>query len=119
MIPEPLQEMTNETPLKVVDRRLEGAVEEEELSRALKVGFWCIQEEVFMRPTMGEVVKMLEGSMEIKTPPMPQTVLELIEEGLDQVYKAMKREINPMSSFTLTSHLTSNATCSYSTMSPR
>lgn len=112
--------MTNGTPLKAADRRLEGAVKEEELMRALKVAFWCIQDEVIMRPSMGEVVKMLEGSMGINTPPMPQTVLELIEEGLDQVYKAMKRELNQFSSFTITSHdPSSRATCSYSTMSPR
>lgn len=114
------KEMTNGTPLKAADRRLEGAVKEEELMRALKVAFWCIQDEVIMRPSMGEVVKMLEGSMGINTPPMPQTVLELIEEGLDQVYKAMKRELNQFSSFTITSHdPSSRATCSYSTMSPR
>ncbi|GAV84905.1 Pkinase domain-containing protein/S_locus_glycop domain-containing protein/B_lectin domain-containing protein [Cephalotus follicularis] len=111
--------MTNGTPLKVADRRLGGAVEEEELSRALKVGFWCIQDEVFMRPSMGEVVKMLEGSMNINGPPMPQTVLELVEEGLDQVYRAMKREFNPSYSFSNASHPSSHATCSYSTMSPR
>ncbi|KDP22196.1 hypothetical protein JCGZ_26027 [Jatropha curcas] len=114
------KEMTNLTPLKAVDQRLNGVVKEEELMRALKVGFWCIQDEVFMRPSMGEVVKMLEGSMEINIPPMPQTVLELIEEGLDHVYKAMKRELNQFSSFTITSHdPSSQATCSYSTMSPR
>jgi hypothetical protein len=63
---------------------------------------------------------MLEGSMEINTPPMPQTVLELIEEGLEQVYKAMKTEFNQYSSFTTaTGHPSSHATCSYSTMSPR
>lgn len=114
------QEMTNGTPIKVADRRLGGAVEEEELIRALKVALWCIQDEVFMRPSMGEVVKMLEGSIDINMPPMPQTVLELIEEGLDHVYKAMKREFNHFSSFTINSHpSTSHATCSYSTMSPR
>ena len=32
---------------------------------------------------MGDVMKMLEGSLEINTPPMRQTVLELMEEGLD------------------------------------
>lgn len=113
--------MTNGTPLKVADRRLVGGVEEEELMRAVKVAFWCIQDEVFMRPSMGEVVKMLEGSADINTPPMPQTVLELIEEGLDHVYKAMKRDFNQFSSFTINSstHLSSHATCSYSSMSPR
>ncbi|RVW94588.1 G-type lectin S-receptor-like serine/threonine-protein kinase [Vitis vinifera] len=113
--------MSNGTTRKVADRRLEGAVEEEELERALKTGFWCIQDEVFMRPSMGEVVKMLEGSLEINTPPMPQTVLELMEEGLDNVYRAMKREFNQSSFFTInnSTHPSSRATCSYSTMSPR
>ncbi|CAK9176942.1 unnamed protein product [Ilex paraguariensis] len=113
------KEMTKGTTMKVADRRLEGAIEEEELVRTLKVAFWCIQDEVFMRPSMGEVVKMLEGSVDINVPPMPQTVLELIEEGLDHVYKAMKSEFNHFSSFTIPSHPLSNATCSYSTMSPR
>ncbi|KAK6132156.1 hypothetical protein DH2020_034112 [Rehmannia glutinosa] len=31
---------------KVADRRLEGSVVEEELVRALKVAFWCIQDEI-------------------------------------------------------------------------
>ncbi|XP_047166501.1 G-type lectin S-receptor-like serine/threonine-protein kinase At5g24080 isoform X2 [Vigna umbellata] len=113
------KEMTNGSTIKVADRRLNGAVDEEELTRALKVAFWCIQDEVSMRPTMGEVVRLLEDTVDINMPPMPQTVLELIEEGLDHVYKAMKRENNHSSSFTLTSHLTSRATCSNSTMSPR
>ncbi|KAF3949842.1 hypothetical protein CMV_024333 [Castanea mollissima] len=114
------KEMTNGTPIKVADRRLQGAAEEEELVRALKVAFWCIQDEVSTRPSMGEVVKMLEGSIvHINMPPMPQTVLELIEEGLDQVYKAIKTEFNQFSSFTINSHRSSQATCSYSTMSPR
>ncbi|KAL2948938.1 hypothetical protein AAZX31_20G151300 [Glycine max] len=113
------KEMTNGSIIKVADRRLNGAVDEEELTRALKVAFWCIQDEVSMRPTMGEVVRLLEDSIDINMPPMPQTVVELIEEGLDHVYKAMKREYNQSSSFTLTSHLTSQATCSNSTMSPR
>lgn len=70
---------------------------------------------------MGEVVKMLEGSVEINRPPMPQTVLELVEEGLDHVYRAMKRDFNQFSSFTIntSTHPSSHATCSYSTMLPR
>ncbi|KAF5800507.1 putative protein kinase RLK-Pelle-SD-2b family [Helianthus annuus] len=116
------QEMRNGDAMKVADRRLEGAVDEGELLRALKVGFWCIQDDVSMRPSMSEVVMMLEGSVEVNEPPMPQSVFELIEEGLDHVYKAMKREFNPLSSFiitNMTSQPSSGATCSYSTMSPR
>ncbi|KAI4352946.1 hypothetical protein L6164_007150 [Bauhinia variegata] len=111
--------MTKGSPLKTADRRLNGAVDEEELTRALKVAFWCIQDEVILRPTMGEVVRMLEGTVNINAPPMPQTVLELIEEGLEHAYRAMKRDYNQGSSFTMTSHPSSLATCSHSTMSPR
>ena len=112
--------MKNGTHFKVADRRLEGAVDGEELMRALKVAFWCIQDEVVMRPMMGEVVRMLEGSSEVETPPMPQTVVEMIEEGLDQVYRAMKRDINQSSSFTINTQPSSSlATCSHSTISPR
>uniref|UniRef100_A0A7N0UPN8 Receptor-like serine/threonine-protein kinase n=1 Tax=Kalanchoe fedtschenkoi TaxID=63787 RepID=A0A7N0UPN8_KALFE len=114
------KELTTGSPKNVADRRLEWAVEETELIRALKVGFWCIQDEVVLRPSMGEVVKMLEGSIEVQMPPMPQTVEEIIEEGLEHVYKAMKREFNHLSS--ASSNLnpsTSNATFSCSSMSPR
>lgn len=114
--------MRNGEVMKIADRRLEGAVDAEELLRTLKVGFWCIQDDVNMRPSMSEVVMMLEGSVEVNEPPMPQSVLELIEEGLDHVYRAMKREFNQFSSFTvtnMTSQPSSRATCSYSTMSPR
>ena len=111
--------MTNGSIIKVADKILNGAVDEEKVTRALKFAFWCMQDKVSMRPTTGEVVRLLEHSIDINMPPMPQTVLELIEEGLDQVYKAMKREYNQSSSFTITSHLTSHATCSNSTMSPR
>lgn len=105
----------------MADRRMIGTVEEEELIRALQTAFWCIQDDVSMRPSMGEVVKMLDGTVGINAPPMPQSVLELIEEGLDRVYKAMKREFNQSSSFTITTlpSSSSRAACSNSTMSPR
>lgn len=107
--------------MEVVDKRLGGAVDAEELSRALKIAFWCIHDDVSIRPSMGEVVKMFEGTMEVNMPPMPQNILELIEEGLDNVYKAMKRECDHTSTsiFTINTHPSSRATCSYSTMSPR
>lgn len=98
-----LQEMMSGTPKKAADKRLEGKVEE--LTRAMNVAFWCIQEEVWVGPSMGEMVKMLEGSAEIKTPPMPQAVVELIDEGLDHVYKAMKREFHFGLSYHISSHL--------------
>ncbi|XP_020521982.1 G-type lectin S-receptor-like serine/threonine-protein kinase At5g24080 [Amborella trichopoda] len=118
------QEMVNRSGVKAVDKRLKGVVDEGEVVRALHVAFWCIQDDVNMRPPMGIVVKILEGSMESEEPPMPQCVGEMVEEGLNNVYRAMKGDFTPDCSFTNTTTATSlldqsGATCSYSTMSPR
>ncbi|KAG2239614.1 hypothetical protein Bca52824_091572 [Brassica carinata] len=93
-----------------VTRRLQGVAEEDEVVKALKVAFWCIQDDVSMRPSMGEVVKLpIEGSSdEINLPPMPQTILELIDEGPEDVYSALRREVNnQLSSFTVNTMTTS------------
>ena len=117
--------------MKAVDRRLQGVAEEDEVVKALKVAYWCIQDDVSMRPSMGEVVKLPieDSSDEINLPPMPETLLELIDEGLEDVYRALRREVNnQLSSFTVNTMTTSqsylsssrsHATCSYSSMSPR
>lgn len=106
-----------------MDKRLKGNVEDEDVARALYVAFWCIQEEAAVRPSMGEVVRMLEGSVSINEPPMPQAVLEFEEEGLQSVYRAMKGRYFfdlPSSSSAMASYnRLSKATCSHSTMSPR
>ncbi|KAJ8485264.1 hypothetical protein OPV22_017749 [Ensete ventricosum] len=116
------KEMMNGTPANAADKRLKGNVEEEELLRALRVAFWCIQDEASVRPSMGEVVRMLEGAVAIVAPPMPQAVVEFEEEGLHRVYRAMKGEYYfdlPPSSSAMASYRSSKATCSHSTMSPR
>lgn len=116
------KEMKNGTPMNALDRRMKGKVDEDEVGRCLSTAFWCIQEESWVRPSMGEVVRMLEGSVEINEPPMPQSIVELVEEGLQSVYFAMKRDYTlfPMNySSMLHSQRSSLATCSYSTMSPR
>ena len=74
--------MTNGSIIKVAKKILNGAVDEEEVTELWNLKFWCMQDEVSMRPTMGEVVRLLEHSIDINMPPMPQTVLELIEERL-------------------------------------
>ncbi|RWW63467.1 hypothetical protein BHE74_00029346 [Ensete ventricosum] len=116
------KEMMNGTPANAADKRFKGNVEEEELLRALRVAFWCIQDEASVRPSMGEVVRMLEGAVAIVAPPMPQAVVEFEEEGVHRVYRAMKGEYYfdlPPSSSAMASYRSSKATCSHSTMSPR
>ncbi|KAJ6819476.1 uncharacterized protein M6B38_402345 [Iris pallida] len=62
----------------VLDPALAGEYDAEELERAAKVAVWCIQDEEAARPTMGAVVKMLEGVMEVSPPPLPNLLQALV-----------------------------------------
>ncbi|KAF2933968.1 hypothetical protein DAI22_04g126900 [Oryza sativa Japonica Group] len=56
----------------LVDASLEGGVNLVEVERACKIACWCIQDNKFDRPTMGEVVQSLEGLLELDMPPLPR-----------------------------------------------
>ena len=70
----------------LLDNRLEGNADMEELSRACKIACWCIQDDEKERPTMGQVVRFLEGVSELGTPPIPRFLRRLPEDGTT-VYK--------------------------------
>ncbi|XP_062207736.1 G-type lectin S-receptor-like serine/threonine-protein kinase At2g19130 [Phragmites australis] len=52
----------------------------EELERACKVACWCVQDNESSRPTMGEIVKILEGLVDVEMPPIPR-YLQVLAEG--------------------------------------
>ncbi|GLT79693.1 hypothetical protein SLA2020_511730 [Shorea laevis] len=62
----------------IVDSRLGVAYNIEEAERLALVAIWCIQDEEEMRPTMGMVVKMLEGVVEVPIPPPPKLIQALV-----------------------------------------
>lgn len=62
----------------VVDERLGGLYNEAEAERLGLVAIWCIQDEEALRPTMGMVVKMLEGVVEVTVPPPPKLLQALV-----------------------------------------
>ncbi|KAL4562682.1 hypothetical protein LXL04_026712 [Taraxacum kok-saghyz] len=62
----------------VVDERLAGGYNMEEVERVGLVAVWCIQDEEATRPTMGMVVKMLEGVVEVAVPPPPKLLQALV-----------------------------------------
>lgn len=53
----------------VADCRMEGNVEWNEVERALRIALWCMQEQSFSRPSMNEVVKVLDGTLQVDPPP--------------------------------------------------
>ncbi|KAI5076868.1 hypothetical protein GOP47_0008933 [Adiantum capillus-veneris] len=58
--------------LEVVDRRLrqDASFVDEQARRMIMVALCCIQEDPILRPGMTQVLKMLEGSVEVVVPPL-------------------------------------------------
>ncbi|XP_057506697.1 G-type lectin S-receptor-like serine/threonine-protein kinase SD3-1 [Actinidia eriantha] len=56
---------------KVIDGRIEGGIKIEQLEKVLRIAFWCLQVDEQMRPSMGEVINVLEGTSAVDPPPPP------------------------------------------------
>eukprot|EP01018_Ginkgo_biloba_P000046 Gb_32320 [translate_table: standard] len=67
------QEMIKGNISNVADERLGDEFDVNKLELLLKVAFWCIQDESSSRPSMGAVVRMIEGFLEVFMPPPPKT----------------------------------------------
>lgn len=65
------KEWMEERVVNVVDRRMEGGYNSEELERVLRIAFWCLQMDERRRPSMGEVVRVLDGTLSVDPPPPP------------------------------------------------
>ncbi|XP_062231031.1 G-type lectin S-receptor-like serine/threonine-protein kinase At2g19130 [Phragmites australis] len=63
----------------LVDPKLHGDFNLEQAETVCKVACWCIQDNEFDRPTMGEVVRYLEGLQEIDMPLMPRLLAAITE----------------------------------------
>ncbi|XP_062090619.1 probable receptor-like protein kinase At5g20050 [Humulus lupulus] len=66
--------------MEVVDRRLMAenggrGVDEKELMRLAYVALWCIQERARVRPSMAQVLEMLEGRVAVEEPPDTKMVV--------------------------------------------
>ncbi|XP_073144742.1 G-type lectin S-receptor-like serine/threonine-protein kinase At1g34300 [Henckelia pumila] len=61
----------------IMDKRLVGSeVDMEQVMRAIRVSYWCIQEQPTLRPRMGGIVQVLEGIAQIHIPPLPTAKIE-------------------------------------------
>ena len=56
----------------LLDPELHGDFNLDEVERVCNVACWCIRDNELDRPSMGEVVRVLEGLMELDMPPMPR-----------------------------------------------
>uniref|UniRef100_A0A5B6YNQ8 Receptor-like serine/threonine-protein kinase n=2 Tax=Davidia involucrata TaxID=16924 RepID=A0A5B6YNQ8_DAVIN len=73
-----------EEVLTLLDYQLEGNADVEEVTRACKVACWCIQDDEKDRPTMGQVVQILEGvSDQVGMPPIPRFLQGFAENPME------------------------------------
>ncbi|XP_058760637.1 probable receptor-like protein kinase At5g20050 [Vicia villosa] len=63
--------------MEIVDQRLleSGNFDESEVERLVFIALWCIQEKPRLRPSMVEVVDMLEGRVRVEEPPGTRMIL--------------------------------------------
>ncbi|MED6215885.1 hypothetical protein PIB30_002574 [Stylosanthes scabra] len=72
------QQIIDDNVADVMDKKLGDVYNIEEARRVGLVAVWCIQDDEAMRPTMGMVVKMLEGLVEVSVPPPPKLLQALV-----------------------------------------
>ncbi|KAI8558392.1 hypothetical protein RHMOL_Rhmol04G0088500 [Rhododendron molle] len=70
----------------LLDHRLEKNADEEELRRVARVACWCIQDGENHRPTMGQVVQILEGVLEVTLPLVPRSLQLFVENHEHRVF---------------------------------
>ncbi|XP_031105373.1 G-type lectin S-receptor-like serine/threonine-protein kinase At2g19130 [Ipomoea triloba] len=60
--------------LGLLDPKLDRIADIDEVSKLCRVAFWCIQDDEHQRPSMGQVVQILEGVLEVNQPPIPRSL---------------------------------------------
>lgn len=65
--------------LGLLDPLLDGNADVEEVLKVCKVACWCIQDDENTRPSMGQVVQILEGLMDVNLPSIPRSLQVFVE----------------------------------------
>ncbi|CAN0903972.1 G-type lectin S-receptor-like serine/threonine-protein kinase At2g19130 [Linum grandiflorum] len=85
----PIQAMNvineNEDLFSLLDPKLDRKGDVEEIVRVCKIACWCIQDREDQRPTMGQVVQILEGNLEVGSPSIPNVLRLLLDDEEEQV----------------------------------
>ncbi|KHN04306.1 G-type lectin S-receptor-like serine/threonine-protein kinase [Glycine soja] len=97
----------------LLDPSLEGNAEIEEVTRIIKVASWCIQDNEAQRPSMGQVVQILEGILEVNLPPIPRSLQVFVDNQESLVFytesdSTQSSQVKSNVSKTSSSHAISN-----------
>ncbi|GAU46575.1 hypothetical protein TSUD_272140 [Trifolium subterraneum] len=72
--------------ISLLDSRLDGDADVEEITRVIKIASWCVQDDEAHRPSMGQVVQILEGVLDVTLPPIPRSLQAFIDDHEDIVF---------------------------------
>ncbi|XP_012092428.2 G-type lectin S-receptor-like serine/threonine-protein kinase At2g19130 [Jatropha curcas] len=108
--------------LRLLDPRLDGNADLDKLIRVCKVACWCIQDDETQRPSMGQVVQILEGVLNVNLPPIPRSLAEFFDDSCTESSSSLSiqsqsqtQSRNPMASSQATSGKSSVPSLSDST----
>ncbi|KAH7532968.1 hypothetical protein FEM48_Zijuj04G0079600 [Ziziphus jujuba var. spinosa] len=76
--------------VSLLDPRLEGKVDAEELIRVCRLACWCIQYEETQRPSMGQIVQILDGLTNVNLPPLPRLFQATVKDGFEVAENAYR-----------------------------
>uniref|UniRef100_A0A0D9UWX5 Receptor-like serine/threonine-protein kinase n=1 Tax=Leersia perrieri TaxID=77586 RepID=A0A0D9UWX5_9ORYZ len=73
------QKLLDGDVMSLLDQRLSGDADIKEVAKVCKIACWCIQDDEVDRPTMGQVVQILEGVLDCDMPPLPRLIQRIFE----------------------------------------
>lgn len=82
--------------LGLLDPELDRVADSDEVLKLSKIACWCIQDEEYLRPSMGRVVQILEGVVDVPLPLMPESFKAYAEVQLGQEPVFFFSEANPL-----------------------
>ncbi|KAK4484859.1 hypothetical protein RD792_007459 [Penstemon davidsonii] len=72
--------------LGLLDPAMDREADVDEVLKICKVACWCIQDDENMRPSMGQVVQILEGVMDVNLPSIPRSLQVFVESQEDIIF---------------------------------
>ncbi|KAJ0983573.1 hypothetical protein J5N97_011828 [Dioscorea zingiberensis] len=73
--------------LSLLDKNLQDEVDIDEITRICRLACWCINDNETYRPSMGQIVQVLEGGLEVNVPPVPKSLLHLMDDSEECRYE--------------------------------
>ena len=67
-------QINEENNINLLDDKLNNSVDVEQLKRVAMVAGWCIQDDEDRRPSMSQVLQVLEGVASVSIPPIPRSL---------------------------------------------